>query len=246
MTTIGGTGFTSHGISVKSGNLVVESGTITATGRDAAGSSGIYASGNITIKNGAVRATDNSYGLRARNWEISEIGTGSMDLQGMTAAYSVNGNNSGEKEYATGKRVLKSRDFNFIAPTDLIYDGQGKTASVTPDREAATEDADQVCADCRWIITNKLGHVHKIHLEKVEAKEATCTEEGNQAYYKCTEDQKCFLDENAETEVYESDMKIQEAGHRAGDNSDVMLWLILTLSSAGAILWFGTRRKQGR
>lgn len=418
-------------MSVKSGNLVVESGTITATGRDAAGSSGIYASGNITIKNGAVTATDNSYGLQARNWEIGEIGTGSMDFQGMTAAYSVNGNNSGEKEYATGKRVLKSRDFNFIAPTDLIYDGQGKTASVTPktgiscgevtvkyygaagncvtgtptevgtyvvkvdvcvyfcpehkfgsvdytwnrdekgdiisctasgtcsncnekvtetadvtteinrtqsctepeytrysanytnsefsyyediktksalghtqaaddgdcttpvtcercnhiyveakahnwsdswekdgsghwhicqnegckeveksnhtpDREAATEDADQVCADCRQIITNKLGHVHKIHLEKVEAKEVTCTEEGNQAYYKCTEDQKCFLDENAETEVYESDMKIQEAGHRAGDNSDVMLWLILALSSAGAILWFGTRRKQGR
>lgn len=618
LTAIGGTGYTSHGISVKNGNLVVESGTITATGQNAAGSSGIYASGNITIENGAVTATAstssagtsrgiecvgtytqkggnveavagtataNSYGLQAGSWDISEIGTGSLDLQGMTAAYSINGNNSGEKEYAAGKRVLKSRDFNFIAPTDLIYDGQGKTASVTPktgiscgvvtvkyydaagnyvtgtptevgtytvkidvaasgddpamtdvtdgswtftiaygevtedmyridginkagwarnsvsiqaidglmglaadkivssgisydtsgekeiyikqnatgkvykgtvnlvfrrdtaapiitglehkktyyntaatftvtdgkkegeeqsgiaevkatyggkditispeadgtykltengwyniraidnagnssdsvdvcvyfcpghkfgsvnytwnrdengniisctasgtcsncnekvtetasvtteinrtqsctepeytrysanftnsefsyyedietkpalghtqaaddgdcttpvtcercnyilveakahnwsdswekdgsghwhicqnegckeveksnhtpDREAATEDSDQVCTDCGWIITNKLGHIHKIHLEKVEAKEATCTEDGNQSYYKCTEDQKCFLDENAETEVYESDMKIQAVGHQAGD-----------------------------
>ena len=99
--------------------MVVESGTITATGRDAAGSSGIYASGNITIKNGAVTATDNSYGLQARNWEISEIGTGSMDSQGMIDAYSVTGNNSGAHEYATGNRVLQSRELNFITQTEL-------------------------------------------------------------------------------------------------------------------------------
>jgi len=85
--------------------------------------------------------------------------------------------------------------------------------SHTPNLEAPTEDADQVCTECGWVIASRLGHIHKLHLEEVAAKAATCTEAGNKAYYKCTEDQKCFSDPNAETEVNESEMILPANGH---------------------------------
>ena len=87
----------------------------------------------------------------------------------------------------------------------------------TPDRAAATEEDDQVCEDCGYVIAAKLGHLHALHLEAVPAKNATCTENGNQAYYKCTEDEQCFSDRDATVPVNESDMILQAGGHTHGD-----------------------------
>lgn len=56
LTVTGGTGYTSHGISV-GGQLIIENGTVTAVGRTAQGVSGIYASSGITINGGTVTAT---------------------------------------------------------------------------------------------------------------------------------------------------------------------------------------------
>lgn len=52
----GGTGYTSHGISVNNGQLIIESGKINASGQTAQGVSGIYASRSITINDGTVTA----------------------------------------------------------------------------------------------------------------------------------------------------------------------------------------------
>ena len=60
LTSIGGTGSTSHGISVN--NLTVNSGTVIATGKSVAGSSGIYSSGAVTINGGNVTATAETSG----------------------------------------------------------------------------------------------------------------------------------------------------------------------------------------
>ena len=87
----------------------------------------------------------------------------------------------------------------------------------TPDIAAPTENQDQKCKECGYILANKIGHQHKLHLKLVEAKDATCTEDGNQAYYICEEDQNCFADENAENSVNYSDMVIQKKGHAYGD-----------------------------
>lgn len=87
----------------------------------------------------------------------------------------------------------------------------------TPNIAAATETEDKVCTECNFIIEPKLGHLHKLHLESVKVKAATCIEDGNKAYYRCTEDQQCFLDENAENPVELSDLIIPAAGHQTSD-----------------------------
>ena len=91
-----------------------------------------------------------------------------------------------------------------------------------PDIEAPTENQDQKCKECGYIIANKLGHQHKLHLKLVEAKAPTCTEEGNQAYYICTEDLHCFFDKDAENPVDYSDMVIAKTEHDYGD--PVYIW----------------------
>lgn len=87
----------------------------------------------------------------------------------------------------------------------------------TPDITAPTENQDQKCKECGYVIANKLGHQHKLHLEYREAKSATCTADGNKAYYICSEDGHCFTDENAENPVNVSDMVIAATGHNYGD-----------------------------
>ena len=87
----------------------------------------------------------------------------------------------------------------------------------TPDIAEPTEDQDQKCKECGYILANKIGHQHKLHLEYREAKAATCTEEGNKAYYICTEDQHCFADKDAENPVNYSDMVIPKTEHDYAD-----------------------------
>ena len=45
-------------------------------------------------------------------------------------------------------------------------DKKAHTANITE----PTENEDQICTECGWIIANKLGHLHKRHLEYVKAK----------------------------------------------------------------------------
>ena len=64
----------------------------------------------------------------------------------------------------------------------------------------ATEDTDQICTECNYIIVPALGHVHTLHLTKVEAKPQSCTEEGNREYYTCS-CEKWFTDNIATNEI---------------------------------------------
>ena len=54
------------------------------------------------------------------------------------------------------------------------------------------------------------GHV----LTKTEAKDPTCTEKGNTAYWNCANCHKYFSDENGVAEISLSDTVIEEIGHR--------------------------------
>ena len=84
-------------------------------------------------------------------------------------------------------------------------------ADHTPDRSEPTDDTDQKCTVCEYIIAPKKSHVHT--LQKIEAKEATCTTEGNKEYYKCETCGHFFADEAATKEVMEGDMIIPARGH---------------------------------
>lgn len=57
-------------------------------------------------------------------------------------------------------------------------------------------------------------HIH--NGKKIEAKDATCTEDGNIAYWYCADCGKYFSDEALENQIQQEDTKIRATGHTAG------------------------------
>ena len=80
---------------------------------------------------------------------------------------------------------------------------------------AATEDTAQTCTVCGYTINPPLGHVCQNHLQKINATAATCTQDGNNEYYKCTCG-KIYSDTGAQNEKSESDFTIPATGHSYG------------------------------
>lgn len=95
----------------------------------------------------------------------------------------------------------------------------GCTSKTTSQRHvpgaAATEDTAQTCTVCGYTINPPLGHVCQNHLQKVNATAATCTQDGNNEYYKCTCG-KIYSDTSAQNEKSESDFTIPATGHSYG------------------------------
>ena len=74
LTANGGNGYSSHGISVEHGTLIIDGATVTAIGGDAEGSSGIYTGKNVEMKNyatvhavGGKASGGFSYGIESDN-----------------------------------------------------------------------------------------------------------------------------------------------------------------------------------
>lgn len=92
----------------------------------------------------------------------------------------------------------------------------GCASKTTPESHvpgaAATEDTAQTCTVCGYTINPPLGHVCQNHLQKVNATAATCTQDGNYEYYKCT-CKKIYSDMGAQNEKSESDFTIPATGH---------------------------------
>lgn len=95
----------------------------------------------------------------------------------------------------------------------------GCASKTTPESHvpgaAATEDTAQICTVCGYTINPPLGHVCQNHLQKVNATAATCTQDGNNEYYKCTCG-KIYSDASAQNEKPESDFIIPATGHSYG------------------------------
>lgn len=95
----------------------------------------------------------------------------------------------------------------------------GCASKTTPESHvpgaAATEDTAQTCTVCGYTINPPLGHVCQNHLQKVNATTATCTQDGNNEYYKCTCG-KIYSDTGAQNEKSESDFTIPATGHSYG------------------------------
>lgn len=95
----------------------------------------------------------------------------------------------------------------------------GCTSKTTSQRHvpgaAATEDTAQTCTVCGYTINPPLGHVCQNHLQKVNVTAATCTQDGNNEYYKCTCG-KIYSDTSAQNEKSESDFTIPATGHSYG------------------------------
>ena len=91
----------------------------------------------------------------------------------------------------------------------------GHTANIP----APTEDDDQVCKYCGFVIATKTGHIHQNNLTPVSKLGATCTDDGYKAHYKCSCG-KYFEDASASVEITDIDAwkagagKIAAEGHK--------------------------------
>ena len=90
---------------------------------------------------------------------------------------------------------------------DAVTEKQEHTSS-----GEATEETAEICNVCRYVMHPELGHIHTRHLTKVEAKAATCTENGNKAYYKCSCGE-LFADKDAQKEITLAEVEIEAKGH---------------------------------
>lgn len=89
---------------------------------------------------------------------------------------------------------------------------------VTTEKAAHTdEDADHYCDICEYVFGAE--HVHVENLTKVEAKEATCTENGNIEYYICSCG-KWFYDAEAMEEITDKTSVIIEAAGHVDEDKD--------------------------
>ena len=77
----------------------------------------------------------------------------------------------------------------------------------------ATCTSKAVCALCG----EEYGDLVPHKLTKTEEKAATCTENGNTAYWICSECDKCFADADGKTEVALADTVIKATGHKFAD-----------------------------
>jgi len=82
----------------------------------------------------------------------------------------------------------------------------------TPGPEA-TEETDQVCTVCNYIIKPKLSHKHNI--TKMEKVDATCTVNGKKAYYYCDSCDGIFSNIKGSEEIMDTDeLIIPATGHK--------------------------------
>ena len=109
---------------------------------------------------------------------------------------------------------------NYAATWSSDADGHWHECSLCHDKKdqaahtpgaAATETTPQKCTECDHIITPALGHTH--HMTPVAAKPATCTEDGNTAYYVCSGCSKLFADATGNVEITADKTVDKATGH---------------------------------
>lgn len=92
--------------------------------------------------------------------------------------------------------------------------------------DVATESSDQICIECNRVLVPALGHVHALHLEKVEYSESTCIEAGNIEYYICSCN-KMFEDEMGIIEIMDENdvvLEIKAHSYNISKNDSTQHW----------------------
>ena len=112
-------------------------------------------------------------------------------------------------------------EHNYAATWSSDADGHWHECSLCHDKKdnaahtpgaAATETTPQKCTKCDYTITPALGHTHS--MTPVAANPATCTADGNTAYYVCSGCSKWFEDATGSVEITDhSSVVIGHLGH---------------------------------
>ncbi len=136
-----------------------------------------------------------------------------------------------EHTYDEGKWESDENDHWQIC-TECGRESEHKEHVPGPD---ATEETAQTCTVCGRVLVEKLGHQCKLHLNKVERKEPTCTATGNIEYWECSEDHKKYRDQNAEEFVADDAVILQMIPHTPSEqwySDETDHWHICTVCKA--------------
>ncbi len=140
----------------------------------------------ISLEDVTIPATGHSYGEPAWTWTA---------LSGATATFTCS---------ACGNEQTVTANITSEVTTPAACEAEGVrtyTATVTFGGQTYTNTKTEAIA--------ATGH----HMVQVPAKAPTCTEDGNSAYYKCSECGRCSSDDQGEMEIDESSMILKATGH---------------------------------
>lgn len=130
------------------------------------------------------------------------------------------------KEDTSGS-VIELVEVNGI--TKYVAKGEGTAYLKYIIDNDAYQTADMAARDPNWFITQEdierdgrtaviqVNVHHKHKLERTAAKDPTCTEDGNIAYWTCSSCGKFFSDQKGEDEIFDDDIVIRKTGHNWGE-----------------------------
>ncbi len=125
------------------------------------------------------------------------------------------GTHSGGTAYCNGKAICTTcgHEYGDKDPNTHINTELKHFVAPTPDTEGYSGDL--YCTDCGVLVEE--GHVTDkacAHdLNKHDAKDPTCSEEGNIEYWQCSICNVCFTDDTAQTEIAEEDTVLATVSH---------------------------------
>jgi hypothetical protein len=149
------------------------------------------------------------------NYEITYV-NGKLKISAPAASYTVSfsaGGGSGKMEDVTGvSGEYKLPKCLFTAPDSMLFDCWLVAGKEYGEGDPVNVDAD-ITVTAQWKEIPPEPHVHELTL--VEAEEATCTEDGNSAYYVCDGCGKWFEDATGLAEITDKSAVIIKAlGHK--------------------------------
>ena len=103
-----------------------------------------------------------------------------------------------------------------LTPEQLAkYEGMNKLDFIIGNKNTTESAGHFYVDDAELTVGNQIAHTHD--LVKTEEKAATCTEDGNKAYWICNSCKKLFADENSTTETTLEQVTLKATGHSFGE-----------------------------
>ena len=142
-----------------------------------------------------------SLSITPANGKLAEFKVDSKNWDGSAAVHFKEGSESSPYDTAVN---FSADEMNWLGAYRYIYIGEHIHTGGT-----ATCEKPAVCEDCGRPYVNALGH----NAVKTEAKAATCTEDGNIAYWYCDVCNKYFSDEALTQSITKGETVVKATGH---------------------------------
>ena len=182
--------------SSKSYNFAIVTKNFNIVGSEVTANGGFYL---MDLKEGNTDGI--SLSITPANGKLAEFKVDSENWDGSAAVHFKEGSESSPYDTAVN---FSADEMNWLGAYRYIYIGEHIHTGGT-----ATCEKPAVCEDCGRPYGNALGH----NAVKTEAKAATCTEDGNIAYWYCDVCNKYFSDEALTQSITKGETVVKATGH---------------------------------